>query len=77
MTTANAQFGRVAVLCGGKSSEREISIESGGAVYDALTRLSIDSQLIDVGDNFLDVVFEKTFDRVFICLLYTSPSPRD
>ena len=68
MRSANAQFGRVAVLCGGKSSEREISIESGGAVYDALKRLSIDSQLIDVSDNFLDVVFEKTFDRVFIAM---------
>lgn len=68
MRSANAQFGRVAVLCGGKSSEREISIESGRAVYDALKRLSIDSQLIDVSDNFLDVVFEKTFDRVFIAM---------
>ncbi|MDG1225158.1 MAG: D-alanine--D-alanine ligase, partial [Burkholderiales bacterium] len=29
-------FGRVGVLCGGTSSEREVSLASGSAVYDAL-----------------------------------------
>ena len=56
MTYSDAHFGRVAVLCGGKSSEREISLKSGTAVFDALKRLSIHSQLIDVTDNFFDVV---------------------
>ena len=68
MTSVDAYFGRVAVLCGGKSSEREISLKSGAAVFDALKRLSIHSQLIDVTDNFFDVVSKETFDRAFIAM---------
>ncbi len=68
MTSSDAHFGRVAVLCGGNSSERNISIESGIAVNDALKRLSINSQLIDVRDNFRDVVYEAAFDRAFIAM---------
>ena len=68
MTYSDAHFGRVAVLCGGNSSERNISIESGIAVYDALKRLSINSQLIDIRDNFRDVVYEAAFDRAFIAM---------
>ena len=68
MTYSDAHFGRVAVLCGGNSSERNISIESGVAVYDALKRLSINSQLIDIRDNFRDVVYEAAFDRAFIAM---------
>ncbi|HMM45327.1 MAG TPA: D-alanine--D-alanine ligase, partial [Candidatus Macondimonas sp.] len=36
-------FGRVAVLMGGRSGEREISLRSGQAVFEALQRLGVDA----------------------------------
>ena len=46
-------IGRVGVLFGGVSSEREISLASGYAVGEALQRLSIENTMIDVADNLL------------------------
>ena len=43
-------LGRVGVLYGGVSSEREISLASGSAVSESLMRLSIENILIDVAD---------------------------
>jgi len=59
------QFGRVAVLMGGHSAEREISISSGIAVFEALTRLGIDSIAIDVKDNPIKALTGVKIDRAF------------
>ena len=61
-------FGRVAVLYGGKSAEREVSLKSGAAVIDALTSAGVDVVAIDVGDDLLDRLQNEKIDRAFIIL---------
>ena len=61
-------FGRVAVLYGGKSAEREVSLKSGAAVIDALTTAGVDVVAIDVGDDLLDRLQSEKIDRAFISL---------
>ncbi|MBF8668801.1 D-alanine--D-alanine ligase [Pseudomonas putida] len=61
-------FGRVAVLYGGKSAEREVSLKSGAAVIDALTTAGVDVVAIDVGDDLLDRLQSEKIDRAFIIL---------
>ncbi len=60
-----ADFGRVAVLMGGQSAERDISINSGTAVFNALKSQGVDVEAVDVTDNLIDRVTEKEIDRVF------------
>ncbi|WP_296188424.1 D-alanine--D-alanine ligase [Pseudomonas sp. UBA1879] len=61
-------FGRVAVLFGGKSAEREVSLKSGNAVLEALLSAGVDAFGIDVGDDFLQRLASETMDRAFIVL---------
>ena len=62
----NISYGRVAVLMGGISNEREISLKSGQAVLGALKELSIDAQVFDPkNENFEKL---NDFDCAFICL---------
>lgn len=61
-------FGRVAVLYGGKSSEREVSLKSGAAVIDALSTAGVDVVAIDVGDDLLARLQSEKIDRAFIIL---------
>jgi D-alanine-D-alanine ligase len=61
-------FGKVAVLFGGDSAEREISLKSGGAVLAALKRRSVDAHAFDPRDLPLTDLTKKKFDRVWICL---------
>jgi D-alanine-D-alanine ligase len=61
-------FGQVAVLFGGQSSERAISLRSGQAVYDALKRLNIDAQAIDPDRQVMTLLQQGRFDRVLIML---------
>ncbi|QVM90518.1 D-alanine--D-alanine ligase [Pseudomonas entomophila] len=61
-------FGRVAVLYGGKSAEREVSLKSGAAVIEALTSAGVDVVAIDVGDDLLDRLQREQIDRAFIIL---------
>jgi D-alanine-D-alanine ligase len=61
-------FGRVAVLFGGKSAEREVSLKSGGAVLEALQSAGVDAFGIDVGDDFLQRLVSEKIDRAFIVL---------
>lgn len=69
MTILNSQdFGRVAVLYGGQSSERAVSLHSGRAVYDALIRQNVDAFLIDVDDGIVARLLNEKIDRVFIAL---------
>ncbi|TBU96629.1 D-alanine--D-alanine ligase [Phytopseudomonas dryadis] len=61
-------FGRVAVLFGGKSAEREVSLKSGNAVLQALQSAGVDAFGIDVGDDFLQRLLDEKVDRAFIVL---------
>lgn len=61
-------FGRVAVLFGGKSAEREVSLKSGRAVLEALQSAGVDAFGIDVGDDFLQRLLSEKIDRAFIIL---------
>ncbi len=61
-------FGKVAVLMGGRSAEREISLSSGTAVLAALQSKDIDAHGVDVSDNVLMDLQAGEFDRAFIIL---------
>ena len=65
--TAN-EFGKVAVLLGGRSAEREISLKSGAAVLAALRRCRIDAHAFDPAEQPLDNLLREGFDRAFIAL---------
>jgi D-alanine-D-alanine ligase len=58
-------FGRVALLMGGTAAEREISLSSGNAVYQALLNNKVDVHAIDVKTNVLEALRGTSFDRVF------------
>jgi D-alanine-D-alanine ligase len=61
-------FGRVAVLFGGDSSEREISLLSGEAVLAALRRRGVDAHAFDPRDRGLATLLNERVDRVWIAL---------
>lgn len=61
-------FGRVAVLYGGRSAEREVSLKSGGMVLKALQDAGVDAFGIDVGDDLLQRLLSEKIDRAFIIL---------
>ncbi len=61
-------FGKVAVLMGGRSAERPISLESGGAVLQALLRQGIEAEGLEPDAQGLARLSEREFDRVFIAL---------
>jgi D-alanine-D-alanine ligase len=62
------KFGRVGLLYGGTSSEREVSLMSGAAIQQALLNLGVDVVAIDAGDNLLQALPGYQLDRVFIAL---------
>lgn len=61
-------FGKVAVLLGGRSAEREISLMSGNAVLAALKRKGVDAHAFDTRDRDLHELRTGGFDRVFVAL---------
>lgn len=61
-------FGRVGVLYGGQSAEREVSLMSGEGVCQALREQGIDAHLFDTGSNSLVELSQAGFDTVFIAL---------
>lgn len=67
-TIAPKDFGRVAVLFGGKSAEREVSLKSGNAVLDALQSAGVNAFGIDVGDDLLARLMSEKIDHAFIIL---------
>lgn len=67
-TIAPKDFGRVAVLFGGKSAEREVSLKSGNAVLEALQSAGVDAFGLDVGDDLLQRLLNEKIDRAFIIL---------
>ncbi|EIJ43733.1 D-alanine--D-alanine ligase [Beggiatoa alba B18LD] len=69
MNVNTAQWGKVAVLMGGTSAEREVSLKSGRAILNALLNQGIDAIGIDTGTgNLLEKLTETIIDRVFIAL---------
>lgn len=58
-------FGRVAVLMGGTSSEREVSLDSGRNCLEALKRRGVDARAIDGIPALVDELVAKRIDRVF------------
>ena len=66
--TDAAEFGRVAVLLGGNSAEREISLKSGNAVLQALQGRGVQAQAFDPRDTPLQQLVEQGIDRVWIAL---------
>ncbi len=60
-----AAFGRVAVLMGGTSAEREVSLESGRNVLDALRARGVDAHAVDGIPALIDALRAGGFDRVF------------
>jgi D-alanine-D-alanine ligase len=68
MTVDTAQFGKVAVLMGGLSAEREISLQSGSAVLTALQNKGVDAHGVDVGENIANELIEGNYQRAFIVL---------
>jgi D-alanine-D-alanine ligase len=66
--TAPRDFGKVAVLFGGDSSEREISLLTGAAVLAALQRRGVDAHPVDPRDTPLAELVTRGFDRAWIAL---------
>ena len=63
-----AEFGRVAVLLGGDSTERDVSLSSGEAVLAALRKRGVDASRFDPRDRRLTELLDERFDRVWIAL---------
>ncbi|MDQ7014975.1 MAG: D-alanine--D-alanine ligase [Gammaproteobacteria bacterium] len=61
-------LGKVAVLMGGWSAERDVSLQSGAAVLAALLRSGVDAHGVDFQREGLAALASGVFDRVFIML---------
>jgi len=59
------QVGKVAILMGGTSAEREISLMSGNAVYEALINVGVDAFKLDIQDNAINQLQDLKADRGF------------
>ncbi|MCM2678781.1 D-alanine--D-alanine ligase [Echinimonas agarilytica] len=62
------EFGKVAVLLGGRSAERDVSLKSGAAVLKALQEQGIDAHAFDPSEQPLQNLIDDGFERVFIAL---------
>lgn len=63
-----SEFGRVAVMLGGSSSERAVSLDTGAAVLRALRSRGIDAQAFDPAEKSMQEFISAGFDRVWIAL---------
>ena len=59
---------KIGVLCGGTSSEREISLMSGKAIYNAIKKLGLKVVLIDVNKNIAQKLVKEKIDVAYITL---------
>src|ERR1700733_15899060 len=64
----SAEFGKVAVLLGGDSTEREISLRSGAAVLAALRRRGVDAHPFDPGERPVQSLASEEFERAWNAL---------
>lgn len=62
------KFGKIGVLAGGPSNEREVSLRSGKAVYEALLARGCDAILLDVKNDICDIISRSAIDVAFIAL---------
>ncbi|MBB3169101.1 D-alanine--D-alanine ligase [Simiduia aestuariiviva] len=62
------QIGRVGVLLGGNSAEREVSLRSGEAIFQALLANGVDAIKIDTAGSAIDKIRAANLDRAFIAL---------
>lgn len=62
------KYGKVAVMLGGTSAERPVSLNSGAAVLAALTRQGVDAHAFDPANRNLGDLITGEFDRIFIAL---------
>mgnify|MGYP001179150134 FL=1 len=68
VTSVGATFGKVAVLMGGASAEREVSLMSGGGVLKALRSKGVDAHAFDPAERDLSELKREGFERCFIAL---------
>ena len=68
MSQFNSDFGRVAVLMGGASAEREVSLMSGQGVLQALRSQGVDAHAFDPAERQLSALKHEGFARCFIAL---------
>jgi D-alanine-D-alanine ligase len=61
-------FGKVAVLMGGPSAEREISLKSGAAILSALQASNVNAEAIDVSSDVFEKLSTGKYERVLIAL---------
>lgn len=59
---------RIGVLAGGTSAEREVSLKSGNAIYNALLNLGYDAVFIDVSDNICEDLKKENIEIAFLAL---------
>lgn len=64
----NRHYGKVAVLMGGRSAERDISLQTGRTILAALRRQGVDAWEIDAGDTVVGDLVDGGFERVFNAL---------
>lgn len=62
------KFGKVAVLCGGFSAERDISLMSGRAIYQTLQAHLPELSIVELGEDFVDSLSGKNIDTALIAL---------
>ena len=67
-TSTTTEFGKVGVLFGGRSAEREVSLMSGTGVLEALKAKGVDAHAFDPGERSIAELAAEKFDRVFIAL---------
>jgi len=65
---SRGKFGKVAVLMGGPSAEREVSLKTGKAVLSALQRQNVMARGMDADKSTLRILEDEKFERVFIAL---------
>ena len=63
-----SRFGKIGVLAGGPSNERDISLRSGTAVYNALLKKGLDAIFLDVKNDILDVIKNNKINIAFVAL---------
>lgn len=68
VTNGPARFGKVAVVMGGWSAERDVSLMSGEQVLDALSTAGIDAHAVDAGSDIGQVLVSGGFQRAFLIL---------
>ena len=63
-----AELGKVAVVMGGWSAERDVSLMSGQQVFEALASAGVDAHAIDAGRDIAHALVDGGFDRAFLIL---------